>query len=61
MPRLVCFAFLATFGILAACEGPVRTSGEAAADGLGGAIDRLPEAEGTMTDGATPSPGTAGL
>ncbi|MEM8958156.1 MAG: hypothetical protein AAGC86_10115 [Pseudomonadota bacterium] len=61
MPRLVCFAFLAALAGLSACEQPARTSGEAATDGIAGAIDRLPKAEGTMTDGPRPAPGTTGL
>lgn len=61
MPRFACFAFLAAFGLLSGCEQPVRTSGEVAADGLGSAIDRLPDAEGTMTNSAPSSPLPGGV
>lgn len=61
MPRPACFAFLAALCALAGCDQPALTGGEVAADGLDSAIERLPDAEGTMTDGVAPSPGTAGL
>lgn len=61
MARFTCVALLAAIGLLAGCDQPARTSGEAAADSIAGAVDRLPEAEGTMTDGPRPAPGTAGL
>lgn len=52
---------LAAIALLAACDQPALTSSEIAGEGVESAVERLPEGEGTMTDGSAPAPGTAGL